>query len=56
MRMKSVRWAMLPFLALLALVPAACGKKGSPVLPPGQTDEFPEQYPKSTDPQQGVFN
>jgi hypothetical protein len=26
------------------------------VLPPGQTDQFPSKYPKSTDPQTGVFN
>ncbi len=46
----------LALIALLALAPAACGKKGSPVLPPPQTDEFPQQYPKSTDPQTGIFN
>jgi predicted small lipoprotein YifL len=50
------RAALLVLLALAALAPAACGKKGSPVLPPGQTDTFPNQYPKSTDPQQGIFN
>lgn len=50
------RWTMFALLALLALAPAACGKKGPPQLPPGQTDQFPEQYPKSTDPQQGIFN
>lgn len=58
MRMNSGvgRAALLALLALLALAPAACGKKGSPVLPPPQTDQFPQQYPKSTDPQTGVFN
>jgi predicted small lipoprotein YifL len=50
------RAALLALLALLALAPAACGKKGSPQLPPPQTDTFPNQYPKSTDPQTGVFN
>ncbi len=50
------RWVMLALLALVAVAPAACGKKGSPQLPPGQTDDFPQQYPKTTDPQQGVFN
>lgn len=50
------RMGLLAVLALAALVPAACGKKGDPVLPPPQTDTFPNQYPKSTDPQQGVFN
>ena len=39
------------FLAL-----AACGRKNPPVLPEGQTDQFPRQYPTSTEPQQGVFN
>ncbi|MBL9034043.1 MAG: hypothetical protein JNN33_04710 [Rhodospirillaceae bacterium] len=50
------RWAILALCGALALAPAACGKKGPPQLPPGQTDQFPEQYPKSTDPQQGIFN
>ncbi len=43
-------------LATLALAPAACGKKGAPVLPEGKTDQFPHRYPQSTEPQQGVFN
>jgi hypothetical protein len=47
---------MLLFLGLLALAPAACGKKGVPILPPPQTDEFPHQYPKDTNPQTGVFS
>lgn len=50
------RWAMLALAAMVALAPAGCGKKGPPVLPPGQTDEFPQQYPKTTEPQQGIFN
>jgi predicted small lipoprotein YifL len=50
------RLGLLALLALTALAPAACGKKGSPQLPPPQTDTFPNQYPKSTDPQQGIFN
>jgi len=50
------RWVALTLLALVALAPAGCGKKGPPQLPPGQTDQFPQQYPKSTDPQQGIFN
>ena len=24
---------------------SACGKKGPPTLPPGQSDDFPRQYP-----------
>jgi predicted small lipoprotein YifL len=50
------RVALLALLGLTALAPAACGKKGAPVLPPPQTDEFPQQYPRSTEPQQGIFN
>jgi predicted small lipoprotein YifL len=50
------RAALLMLLAVAALAPAACGKKGSPKLPDGQTDNFPQQYPKSTEPQQGIFN
>ena len=53
---KGRRVALLALLGALALAPAACGKKGPPVLPPPQTDQFPKQYPTSTDPQQGVFN
>ena len=47
---------MLLLMSLLALAPAACGKKGAPILPPPQTDEFPHQYPKDTNPQTGVFS
>jgi predicted small lipoprotein YifL len=50
------RSILLVMLATLALAPAACGRKGEPVLPPGQTDQFPSKYPKSTDPQTGVFS
>jgi predicted small lipoprotein YifL len=51
-----VRTILLLLLATLALAPAACGKKGAPVLPEGKTDQFPHRYPQSTEPQQGVFN
>ena len=51
-----VRLMLVALLGALALAPAACGRKGAPVLPPPQTDEFPHQYPKSTDSQTGVFN
>ena len=51
-----VRLMLAALIAALALAPAACGRKGAPVLPPPQTDEFPHQYPKSADPQTGVFN
>ena len=30
---------------VIGLAPAACGKKGPPELPEGQTDQFPRQYP-----------
>jgi len=50
------RAILLALLGALALAPAACGRKGAPILPPPQTDEFPHKYPKSTDPQTGVFN
>lgn len=50
------RWiALAVALALLGALPA-CGRKNSPVLPDGQTDEFERQYPTSTNPQQGVFD
>jgi predicted small lipoprotein YifL len=52
----ALRLTMAALLAALALAPAACGKKGAPILPPPKTDEFPHQYPKNTDPQTGVFN
>jgi predicted small lipoprotein YifL len=50
------RAIILALLAALALAPAACGRKGTPVLPPGKTDQFPSKYPKTTDPQTGVFS
>ena len=56
MRSLFARAVLLLLLGALALAPAACGRKGAPVLPPGQTDQFPSQYPKSTDPQTGVFS
>ena len=53
---QAVKLGMIALIAALALAPAGCGRKGAPVLPPGQTDTFPNQYPKTTDPQTGVFN
>mgnify|MGYP001553912989 CR=1 FL=1 len=46
--------AVLMVAALVAV--AACGKKGDPVLPNGQKDDYPHTYPQSTDPQTGVFS
>lgn len=45
---------LLAFAVATALV--ACGKKGDPTLPSGQKDSYPSSYPKSTDPQTGVFS
>ena len=53
---QAVKFGMIALLAALALAPAGCGRKGDPVLPPGKTDTFPNQYPKTTDPQTGIFN
>jgi len=39
--------ALLLLLALAAaLAPAACGKKGDPTLPAGESDKYPRTYPK----------
>ena len=38
------RLVLAALLGALALAPAACGRKGSPVLPPGETDQFPSKY------------
>ena len=46
--------AILIVAALVAV--AACGKKGDPVLPNGQKDDYPHSYPQSSDPQTGVFS
>ncbi|MEZ5832740.1 MAG: hypothetical protein R3D05_16315 [Dongiaceae bacterium] len=51
-----VRIMLAALLGGLALSTAACGKKGAPVLPPGETDQFPQKYPKNADPQTGVFS
>jgi len=50
------RAILLALLGALALAPAGCGRKGAPVLPPPKTDGFQHDYPKSTDPQTGVFS
>jgi predicted small lipoprotein YifL len=44
-RKSSLGRCALLLIALLAFLPAGCGKKGDPELPNGQTDEFPRQYP-----------
>jgi predicted small lipoprotein YifL len=40
----------------LAMTVSACGRKGDPYLPKDQQNTFPDQYPKSTNPQGGVFS
>ncbi|HVZ02605.1 MAG TPA: lipoprotein [Dongiaceae bacterium] len=48
---------VLAVAILVAVVAvAACGKKGDPVLPNGQKDDYPHSYPQSTEPQTGVFS
>ena len=37
--------ALALILAIAGSALAACGKKGPPELPEGQTDQFPRQYP-----------
>ena len=47
----------MAFIIVAALVAVAgCGKKGDPVLPDGQKDDFPHTYPQSSAPQTGVFS
>lgn len=41
---------------VLALGVAACGRKGDPYLPDDQQNTFPDQYPKSTNPQGGIIS
>jgi len=41
---------LLTLLAALMLPLAACGKKGPPGLPPGETDQYPRQYPNPDEP------
>jgi predicted small lipoprotein YifL len=46
----------MALLLVAAVAVAACGKKGDPVLPNGQKDDYPQSYPQSSDPQTGVFS
>lgn len=39
----------------LGLAVSACGRKGDPYLPKDQQNTYPDQYPKSTQPQGGIF-
>ncbi len=41
-----IRFFILLCVGLGLLAPlAACGKKGPPTLPPGESDQFPRKYP-----------
>ena len=42
--------------SFVASLVVACGKKGDPVLPKGQSDNYPASYPQSTQPQTGVIS
>ncbi len=53
---KALHRFMAAVLVTAVVAVAACGKKGDPVLPDGQKDSFPHQYPQSTEPQTGVFS
>jgi len=45
-RNRSLRFVLLLALLTALMLPlAACGKKGPPGLPPGETDQYPRQYP-----------
>jgi predicted small lipoprotein YifL len=54
MKLHTVFALLLAFGVATGLV--ACGKKGDPTLPNGQKDNYPSTYPKSADPQTGVFS
>jgi predicted small lipoprotein YifL len=58
-RKSNARHALIGGIALMlatAVAIAACGKKGDPTLPNGQQDNYPHDYPRSTDPQTGIFS
>ena len=44
-RRRSWRAALLLLALAAALASSACGKKGDPTLPEGETDKYPRQYP-----------
>lgn len=51
--------SVLLLVAAIALTSgvSACGRKGDPIVPKEQhKDTFPDQYPRSTKPQSGVFS
>jgi predicted small lipoprotein YifL len=42
--------------AVIGAALASCGKRGDPVLPNGESDNYPATYPQSNAPQTGVFS
>ena len=54
MKLHSLVALVLALAVATSLV--ACGKKGDPTLPEGKKDDYPSTYPKSADPQTGVFS
>jgi len=46
-RRRSWRALLLPLALAAALAPAACGKKGDPTLPAGESDKYPRTYPNA---------
>jgi predicted small lipoprotein YifL len=57
--MKISKVSVLILMVVLAFTASvsACGRKGVPVLPKGEPqDTYPDQYPRSTKPQSGVFS
>jgi predicted small lipoprotein YifL len=55
--MKSMNTAVIVAAMLaLAVSVTACGRKGDPYLQKDQQNTFPDQYPKSTNPQGGIIS
>lgn len=51
------RLLVLICLGAFAASVAACGRKGDPTLPPGQTDSYPRSYPAgSQPPDENIFD
>jgi len=44
-RRRSWRPALLLLVLTAALAASACGKKGDPTLPAGESDKYPRTYP-----------
>jgi hypothetical protein len=45
-RLRSLRPIAAILMVAVVLALAGCGKKGSPVAPPGEPDTFPRAYPR----------